>query len=112
MDFMKWSRNAALLMLPLMLTACASSSEHNALQAQVNQMTRQMSSSQTNQADSWSQIVELRQEVADLKGQIDTLNHAPLYPSKLRRLIMNLYAGAQTPIYLENECVGDPEVTD
>ncbi|MCQ2444395.1 MAG: tol-pal system protein YbgF [Mailhella sp.] len=76
MDLMKWSRMAALLTLPLMLGACASSSEHNALQAQVNQMTRQMSSSQTSQADSWSQIVELRQEVADLKGQLDTLNHA------------------------------------
>jgi len=76
MDLMKWGRAAALLALPLMLGACASSSEHNALQAQVNQMTRQMSSSQTNQADSWSQIVELRQEVSDLKGQIDTLNHA------------------------------------
>ena len=40
------------------------------------------------------------------------LNHAPLYPSRLRRPIMNLHEGKQTPIYLGNECVGDPEITD
>jgi tol-pal system protein YbgF len=39
-------------------------------------MNRQMTSSQTNQADGWSQLMELRQEVSDLRGQIDTLNHA------------------------------------
>ncbi|HJD98250.1 tol-pal system protein YbgF [Mailhella massiliensis] len=76
MDLWKWGRNLALLSLPLMLTACVSASEHNALQAQVNQMNRQMSSSQTNQADSWSQLMELRQEVAELRGQLDTLNYA------------------------------------
>ncbi|WP_083717413.1 tol-pal system protein YbgF [Mailhella massiliensis] len=76
MDLMKWGRNLALLSLPLMLTACVTSSEHNALQAQVNQMNRQMSSSQTNQADSWSQLMELRQEVAELRGQLDTINYA------------------------------------
>ncbi len=76
MELLKWGRNLALVLLPPMLTACVSSSEHNALQAQVNQMNRQMSSSQTNQADSWSQLMELRQEVAELRGQIDTLNYA------------------------------------
>ena len=76
MELLKWGRNLALLSLPLMLTACVTASEHNALQAQVNQMNRQMSSSQTNQADSWSQLMELRQEVAELRGQIDTLNYA------------------------------------
>ena len=76
MELFKWGRNLALLSLPLMLTACVTSSEHNALQAQVNQMNRQMSSSQTNQADSWSQLMELRQEVAELRGQLDTLNYA------------------------------------
>ena len=44
--------------------------------------------------------------------RIDTLNHAPLYPSKLRRPIMNLFEGKETPVYLGNESVGDPEVTD
>ena len=43
---------------------------------------------------------------------IETLNQAPLYPSKLRRPIMNLYTGNKTAVYLGNENVGDPEVTD
>ena len=43
---------------------------------------------------------------------IATLNRAPLYPSKLRRPIMNLYAGKETAVYLGNENEGDPEVTD
>lgn len=76
MELLKHGRILALLSLPLMLTACVSSSDHKALQAQVSQMNRQMSTSQTSQADSWSQLVELRQEVAELRGQIDTLNHA------------------------------------
>ena len=76
MELMKWGRNLALLSLPLMLTACVTSSEHNALQAQVNQINRQVSSSQTNQADSWSQLMEMRQELSELRGQLDTLNYA------------------------------------
>ena len=43
---------------------------------------------------------------------IKTLNRAPLYPSKLRRPIMNLYEGKNTAVYLGNENMGDPEVTD
>ena len=43
---------------------------------------------------------------------VKTLNHAPLYPSRLRRPIMDLYAGKSTPVYLGNECVGDAEITD
>ena len=43
---------------------------------------------------------------------IHTLNTTPLYPSKLRRPIMNLYAGKERPVYLGNESAGDPEVTD
>lgn len=76
MELFTWGRNLALLSLPLMLTACVTTGEHNALQAQVNQINRQVSSSQTNQADSWSQLMELRQEVSELRGQIDTLNYA------------------------------------
>ena len=75
MDLLKLGRGFACLSLPLMLTACVTTSEHEALQAQVSQMNRQMSTSQTSQADSWSQLVELRQEVAELRGQIDTLNN-------------------------------------
>jgi 8-oxo-dGTP pyrophosphatase MutT (NUDIX family) len=43
---------------------------------------------------------------------IKTLNTAPLYPSKLRRQIMNLYEGKEYNVYLGNEEIGDPEVTD
>ena len=43
---------------------------------------------------------------------IKTLNKAPLYPSKLRRQIMNLYEEKAYKVYLGNEEIGDPEVTD
>ena len=43
---------------------------------------------------------------------IKTLNLAPLYPSKLRRQIMNLYEGKKYKVYLGNEEIGDPEITD
>ena len=43
---------------------------------------------------------------------VETLNHAPLYPSRLRRPIMNLFAGKEAPVYLGNENAGDPEITD
>lgn len=76
MELLKLGRTLALVSLPLMLTACVSTSDHKALQAQVSQMNRQMSTSQTSQADSWSQLVALRQEVAELRGQVDDLNNA------------------------------------
>lgn len=41
---------------------------------------------------------------------IRTLNTAPLYPSRLRRAIMNLYEGKPHPVYLGNEEIGDPEI--
>ena len=44
--------------------------------------------------------------------KINGLNHTPLYPSKLRRPIMALFAGKKTAAYLGNENAGDPEVTD
>ncbi len=37
------------------------------------------------------------------------LNRLPLYPSKLRRPIMNYARGKPHPIYLGNEEIGDPE---
>ena len=43
---------------------------------------------------------------------LDTLNRTPLYPSKLRRAIMNLAQGKGNPVYLGNENAGDPEITD
>lgn len=43
---------------------------------------------------------------------IATLNTSKLYPSKLRRQIMNLYEGKPHLIYLGNESAGDPEITN
>ena len=43
---------------------------------------------------------------------IATLNTAPLYPSRLRRPIMDLWAGKPHRVYLGNEEIGDPEITD
>lgn len=43
---------------------------------------------------------------------VATLNRAPLYPSRLRRPIMALAAGLPGPVYLGNENMGDPEITD
>ena len=43
---------------------------------------------------------------------IATLNRSTLYPSKLRRPIMNLYERKPYPVYLGNESVGDPEITE
>lgn len=40
---------------------------------------------------------------------IATLNMQPLYPSKLRRQIMNFYEGKPYRVYLGNEEAGDPE---
>ena len=44
--------------------------------------------------------------------EIGTLNRTPLYPSRLRRPIMNLQEGKAAPVYLGNENAGDPEITD
>lgn len=43
---------------------------------------------------------------------IETLNLQPLYPSKLRRQIMNYFQGKPYRAYLGNEEVGDPECLD
>ena len=40
---------------------------------------------------------------------IDTLLHQPLYPSRLRRQIMNYHYGKPYKSYLGNEEAGDPE---
>ncbi|MBQ4225450.1 MAG: NUDIX domain-containing protein [Oscillospiraceae bacterium] len=42
---------------------------------------------------------------------IQKLNVLPLYPSKLRRPIMEHYAGKCHKVYLGNEEIGDPECT-
>ena len=40
---------------------------------------------------------------------LSVLNKLPLFPSKLRRPIMNFYEGKEYTKYLGNEEVGDPE---
>ena len=40
---------------------------------------------------------------------LSALNRLPLYPSKLRRPIMNFYEGKEYSRYLGNEEIGDPE---
>ena len=41
--------------------------------------------------------------------EIATLNRTPLYPSRLRRQIMNYYEGKPYLVYLGKEEIGDPE---
>ncbi len=43
---------------------------------------------------------------------ISTLHLQSLYPSKLRRQIMNYYSGKPYQVYLGNEEIGDPECLD
>ena len=44
--------------------------------------------------------------------EMSELNKLPLYPSKLRRAIMNFYEGRPYARYLGNEEIGDPECTE
>ncbi len=43
---------------------------------------------------------------------VATLNQQPLYPSRLRRQIMNYHEGKPFRAYLGNEEIGDPECID
>lgn len=43
---------------------------------------------------------------------LSRLNQLPLFPSKLRRPIMNFYEGKEYRKYLGNEEIGDPECLD
>jgi len=43
---------------------------------------------------------------------IKILNTLPLYPSKLRRQIMNFHEGKEYKVYWGNEEIGDPEIAD
>lgn len=71
------------LMLPLALTGCSQGKQYDTLQAQVSQQNQatqqlnmQLSGVQPALADTWSQLQSLRQEVAALRGEVDTMNHA------------------------------------
>lgn len=71
------------LILPLALTGCTQGKQYDTLQAQVSQQNQatqqlnmQLSGVQPALADTWSQLQSLRQEVAALRGEVDTMNHA------------------------------------
>lgn len=57
----------------------------------------------------------IRQEDTNQIGfdwlDVATLNRSTLYPSRLRRAIMNLCEGKPGPVYLGVENIGDPEET-
>lgn len=44
--------------------------------------------------------------------EVSVLNRLPLFPSKLRRPIMNFYEGKGYTKYLGNEEIGDPECVE
>lgn len=75
-------RLIGLLIVPLFLSSCTASSNGN-LQEVVNQHSQaiqqlqaQVSGVQPAQADNWSQVQSLRQEMATLKGDLDNLNNS------------------------------------
>ncbi len=77
-------RNLAFLCVPVFFTACVSSSSgggnlQNIVNQQgqaIQQLQGQLSGMQPAQADSWSQVQALRQELAQIKGELDNLQNA------------------------------------
>lgn len=79
---MKMYAKLSLLSAVLLLGACTATGSNN-LQYAVNENTRairqlqaQIANVQPAQADSWSQIQALRQEMANLKGSLDNLQNS------------------------------------
>ena len=79
----KITRLIGFLAIPLFLASCAASGSNSNLQEVVNQHSQaiqqlqaQVSGVQPAQADNWSQVQSLRQEMATLKGDLDNLNNA------------------------------------
>lgn len=80
---MKKIQQFSFLTALLLLGACTATGGSNNLQYSVNENTRairqlqmQIANVQPAQADSWSQIQALRQEVASLKGSLDNLQNS------------------------------------
>ena len=77
-------RGLALLLAPLALAGCTGmNNDYDVLKAQVTQheqalqqLNMQLSGVQPAQADTWSQVQSMRQEVASLRGEVDTLSHS------------------------------------
>lgn len=65
------------LVLSAFLSACAPFGSSDAtLEQRVDQQDIQLRQMQPQQADAWNQIQAMRQEIAQLKGQLDDLNNA------------------------------------
>lgn len=76
-------KRLGLLCMPLAFVACTTTSSNGNLEAIVNQnsdaiqqLQAQVSGVQPAQADNWSQVQSLRQEMATLKGDLDNLNNS------------------------------------
>jgi len=71
-----YKRLLILLVLTLSIavtTACVRQDEYDSLQQHVKQQDRQLQQIQPAQADSWAQMQSMRQEINQLRGQIDDL---------------------------------------
>lgn len=77
-------RGLALLLVPLALAGCTGmNNDYDVLKSQVTQheqtlqqLNMQLSGVQPAQADTWSQVQSMRQEMAALRGEVDTLSHS------------------------------------
>ena len=72
------AKNTTLLLgISLLMAACAPFDSHDpGLAERVEQQDMQLRQMQPQQADAWNQIQAMRQEINELKGQLDDLNNA------------------------------------
>lgn len=79
-----WKRGPILALASLVLAGCTgTTSDYDVLKAQVTQheqalqqLNMQLSGVQPAQADTWSQVQSMRQEIASLRGEVDTMSHS------------------------------------
>lgn len=71
------------LAAPLTLAGCVQNADYDVLRSQVTQheqalqqLNMQLSGVQPAQADTWSQVQAMRQEIAALRGEVDTMSHS------------------------------------
>ena len=79
-----WKRGPILALASLVLAGCTGmTGDYDVLKAQVTQheqalqqLNMQLSGVQPAQADTWSQVQSMRQEIASLRGEVDTMSHS------------------------------------